>query len=63
MIQGLEAVKAQDIVSLDLRPLTHAIATTFVVASASSRTQVEALARSVDNASQTLNERPWGVMV
>ena len=62
VVQGLEALKAQDIVSLDLRPLTHAIASTFVVASASSRTQVEALARSVEQAtSQTLNERPWGV--
>ena len=62
VVEGLEAVKAQDIVSLDLRPLTHAIASTFIVASASSRTQVEALARSVEQAtSETLNERPWGV--
>ena len=62
MVQAWKRVKAQDIVSLDLRPLTHAIASTFVVASASSRTQVEALARSVEQAtSQTLNERPWGV--
>jgi len=62
VVQGLEALKAQDIVSLDLRPLTHAIASTFVVASATSRTQVEALARSVEQAtSETLNERPWGV--
>ena len=62
VVQGLEALKAQDIVSLDLRPLTHAIASTFIVASATSRTQVEALARSVEQATaETLNERPWGV--
>jgi ribosome-associated protein len=62
VVSGLEALKAQDIVSLDLRPLTHAIASTFVVASATSRTQVEALARSVEQATlETLNERPWGV--
>ena len=62
VVQGLEAMKAQDIVSLDLRPLTHAIASTFVVASATSRTQVEALARSVEKTtSDILNERPWGV--
>ena len=62
VVQGLESLKAQDIVSLDLRPLTHSIASMFVVASASSRTHVEALARSVEQAtSETLNERPWGV--
>ena len=62
VVQGLESLKAQDIVSLDLRPLTHAIAATFVVASATSRTQIEALARSVEKATfETLNERPWGV--
>lgn len=62
VVQGLEALKAQDIVSLDLTPLTHAIASTFIVASATSRTQVEALARSVEQATvETLNERPWGV--
>lgn len=62
VVQGLEAMKAQDIVSLDLRPLTHAIASTFVVASATSRTQVEALARSVEKTtSDILNERPWGL--
>jgi len=62
VVQGLDALKAQDIVSLDLRPLTHAIASTFVVASATSRTQVEALAREVERTtSEVLNERPWGV--
>jgi ribosome-associated protein len=62
VVQGLEALKAQDIVSLDLTSLTHAIASTFIVASATSRTQVEALARSVEQATvETLNERPWGV--
>jgi ribosome-associated protein len=62
VVQGLDALKAQDIVTLDLRPLTHAIASTFIVASATSRTQVEALARSVEQSTtSTLNERPWGV--
>lgn len=62
VVQGLDSLKAQDIVSLDLRPLTHAIASTFVIASATSRTQVEALARAVEESTLgTLNERPWGV--
>ena len=41
IVQGLDALKAQDIVTLDLSPLTHAIASSFVIASATSRTQVE----------------------
>ena len=62
IVEGLDALKAHDIVSLDLRPLTHAIASTFVIASGTSRTQIEALARSVEKAtSETFNERPWGV--
>lgn len=62
VVQGLDSLKAQDIVSLDLRPLTHAIASMFVVASATSRTQVEALAREVERTTnEVLNERPWGV--
>jgi len=62
VVNGLESVKAQNIVSLDLRPLTHAIASTFVIASATSRTQVEALARAVEReTTEALNERPWGV--
>lgn len=62
IVQGLDALKAQDIVTLDLSPLTHAIASSFVIASATSRTQVEALAKSVEKATnETLNERPWGV--
>ena len=62
IVQGLDALKAQDIVTLDLSPLTHAIASSFVIASATSRTQVEALTKSVEQATnETLNERPWGV--
>ena len=62
IVEGLDSLKAHDIVSLDLRPLTHAIASTFVIASGTSRTQMEALARSVESATTTtLNERPWGV--
>ena len=62
VVLGLEALKAQDIVSLDLRPLTHAIASTFVIATGTSRTQVEALAKSVEQLTMsTLQERPWGV--
>ena len=62
VVLGLEALKAQDIVSLDLRPLTHAIASTFVIATGSSKTQVEALARSVEQTTmESFKERPWGV--
>ncbi len=48
VIRGLQEKKGKNIVSLDLRNIRSAVADFFVVCSGDSTTQVEALARSVE---------------
>ncbi len=61
VIEGLQEVKAHGITVLDLREIPHAVAAWFVVAHGTSRTQVDALARSVEYTTrEKLDERPWG---
>lgn len=61
VIHGLQEVKGKEITILDLREVTHAVAGWFVVVHGTSRTQVEALASSVERqTSEILNEKPWG---
>jgi ribosome-associated protein len=61
VIEGLQEVKGHGITVLDLREITHAVAAWFVIAHGTSRTQVDALARSVEDLTRKrLNERPWG---
>jgi ribosome-associated protein len=59
IIKGLDDVKAHDITIVDLTPVTHAISSYFVIAHGSSHTQVEALARSVEDVTrEALGEKP-----
>lgn len=59
IIEGLEEVKGNDIAVLDLRNLDSAMANYFVICSGTSTTQVEALARKVEEfTKKNLNERP-----
>ena len=61
VIEGLQEVKGHRITVLDLREVPHAVASWFVVAHGTSRTQVEALAHAVEDMTRDrLNERPWG---
>ena len=61
VIHGLQEVKGKDIAILDLREITHAVAGWFVVVHGTSKTQVEALATSVEKETAAqLNEKPWG---
>ena len=61
VIDGLQDVKGKQITILDLREITHAVAGWFVVAHGTSRTQVEALASSVERKTwEILDEKPWG---
>ena len=61
VIDGLQDVKGKQITILDLREITHAVAGWFVVAHGTSRTQVEALASSVERKTrEALDEKPWG---
>lgn len=62
IIKGLDDVKGHDITIVDLREVTHAISSYFVIAHGSSHTQVEALARSVEDVTrEVLDERPVSV--
>ena len=61
VIEGLQEVKGHEITVLDLRNIPHAVAAWFVVVHGTSRTQVDSLARSVENMTRDrLEERPWG---
>jgi len=61
VIHGLQEVKGKEITILDLREVTHAVARWFVLVHGTSRTQVEALASSVEKqTAEILNEKPWG---
>jgi len=61
VIQGLQEVKGKEITILDLREIAHAVAGWFVVVHGTSKTQVEALASSVEKEAATqLDEKPWG---
>jgi ribosome-associated protein len=62
IIFGLQEVKAHDIVSLDLKGLSYAMADYFVICHGTSNTQVQALADSVDREVLKLTgERPLHV--
>lgn len=61
VIDGLQEVKGKQITILDLRQIPHAVAGWFVVAHGTSRTQVEALANSVEKVTaEQVDEKPWG---
>lgn len=61
VIEGLQEVKGKRITVLDLRHIPHAVAGWFVIAHGTSRTQVEALAQSVESTSaDKAAEKPWG---
>lgn len=61
-VEALQDVKAHDIVVMDMREVPHAITDMLVIADGASRTQVEALARSVEEEAEILlGERPWHI--
>lgn len=60
IINGIQEVKGHDIVVLDLRSIPHAVTDYFVVCHGNSNTQVQAIARSVeDEVAKELSDRPW----
>ena len=48
IVQGMQEVKATNIVIMDLREIESAVANYFVIATGNSSTQVEAISNSVD---------------
>ncbi|MAO46785.1 MAG: ribosome silencing factor [Crocinitomicaceae bacterium] len=62
VIKGLDDVKGHEITVIDLTKVVHSISSYFVIAHGTSHTQVEALARSVEQVCfEALGEKPSSV--
>ncbi len=62
VIRGMQERKAERIVRVDLRELPHAVSDIFLICHGNSDTQVEAIARSVEEQTRKeLGEGPWQV--
>lgn len=60
VIEALQDIKGENIVSLDLRNVHESVADFFIICSANSTTQVKALADNVDRVvSEKCDERPY----
>ena len=60
VVRGMQDKKASDIVVLNLKHLKNAVADYFVICSASSDTQLDAIARSVEEEVEKLTgQSPW----
>ncbi len=60
VVQGMQEVKAKDIVHLDMRGIPNAVSEHFIICHGDSTTQVEAIARSVEKFTKDkANEKPW----
>ena len=60
VVRGMQEKKALDIVVMNLKDLKNAVADYFIVCSASSDTQIEAIARSVEEEVEKLTgQNPW----
>ena len=62
VIRGMQERKAERIVRVDLRELPHAVSDIFLICHGNSDTQVEAIARSVEEQTKKeFGEGPWHV--
>ena len=60
VVRGMQDRKASDIVVLNLKHLQNAVADYFIICSANSDTQLDAIARSVEEeVEKTIGEMPW----
>lgn len=60
VIEGIQEKKGKEIVTLDLRTLKNAVAEYFIVCHGESRTQVEAIANSIEEeVYKKIKENPW----
>lgn len=62
IVEGMQEVKAKDIVVLDLRGISSAVADFFIICSGESSTQVEGISSSiVRQTRKELKEKPWHI--
>lgn len=60
VVEGMLEKKALDVVVLDLRGITHAVADYFVICSGGSDTQIDAIAQSVEEQiHKKSKQNPW----
>ena len=60
VVKGMQEMKAEDIVEMDLRNVNNAVADYFVICSGNSDTHVDAIAESVDKeVSKSDGQSPW----
>ena len=60
VVRGMQDKKASDIVVLNLKQLKNAVADYFIICSANSDTQIDAVARSVEEEIEKVTgESPW----
>ena len=60
VVKGMQEMKAEDIVLMDLRSVNNAVADFFVICSGNSDTQIDAIAESVDHeVNKTDGQNPW----
>ena len=60
VVKGMQEMKAEDIVLMDLRSVNNAVADFFVICSGNSDTHIDAIAESVDNeVNKTDGQNPW----
>ncbi|MBI1836046.1 MAG: ribosome silencing factor [Flavobacteriia bacterium] len=60
VVEGMQEMKANDIVVLDLRGISGAVADFFVICSGDSSTQVEGISSSlIRHTRKEIQERPW----
>lgn len=60
VVRGMQEKKASDIVVLNLKELKNAVADYFIICSANSDTQIDAVARSVEEEVEKLTgDYPW----
>lgn len=59
IIEGMQEVKAHEVVCIDLRDLPNSVADYFVICHGDSNTQVDAIAKSIDKLTrEQLNDKP-----
>lgn len=62
IIEGIEALKGQDISILDLREIDNTVCDYFVVCNGTSNTHVNAIVNSIQKlVSKSLKDKPWHV--
>jgi len=60
VVKGMQEMKAEDIVVMDLRKVNNAVADFFVICSGTSDTHIDAIAESVDKEVNKIDgENPW----